>query len=85
MKILKKIKLIKNEEDDEDKDKKNQQNKDIGSKPLNVFDYLKALSQKAKKLLEEIEWVNDDIDVNNLAFFGSNRENFDFLTLLRCH
>ena len=70
----------KNEEDDEDKDKKNQQNKDIGSKPLNVFNYLKALRQKAKKLLEEIEWVNDDTDVNNLAFFGSNREKFDFNT-----
>ena len=29
-------------DDDEEKDKKQQQNNDIGSKPLNVFDYLKA-------------------------------------------
>ena len=29
-------------DDDEEKDKKQQENNDIGSKPLNVFDYLKA-------------------------------------------
>ena len=41
---------------------KKQQNNNIDTKPLNVFDYLKSLSQEAKDLMDEIEDENDDID-----------------------
>ena len=66
--------------DDEDKDKKNQQNKDIGSKPPNVLNYLKSLSQEANDLMHEIEDAEDDIDVGNLLFIGSNWKKFNFNT-----
>ena len=59
---------------------KKQQNKDIDLKPLNVFDYLKSLSQEAKDLMDEIEDVNDDIDDSKLLFIGSNKEKFNFIT-----
>ena len=39
--------------DDEEKDKEQQKNNDIGSKPLNVFDYMKALSREAENLMIE--------------------------------
>ena len=57
---------------------KKQQNKDIGLKPLNVFDYLKSLSQEVKDLMDGIEVVNKDINVKRLAFIGSNRKKFSF-------
>ena len=57
---------------------KKQQNKDIGLKPLNVFDYLKSLSQEAKDLMDEIKNAGNDIDMKNLLFIGSNRETFSF-------
>ena len=40
--------------DEENKDTKEEQNKYIGLKSLNVFDYLKSLSQEAKDLMDEI-------------------------------
>ena len=46
--------LIVKMKDEEDKDTKEQQNKYIGLKSLNVFDYLKSLSQEAKDLMDEI-------------------------------
>ena len=52
----------------------------IDTKPLNVFDYLKSLSQKAKDLMDEIEDADKDIDIYKLAFIGSNREKFNFNT-----
>ena len=55
----------------DDKDK-------MDSKPLNVFDFLKILSQEAEDLLDEIKDANDDIDDYNLLFIGSNREKFNF-------
>ena len=56
---------------------KKQQNNNIDTKPLNVFDYLKSLSQKAKDLMDEIEDADNDID-NNKLFTGSNKEKFNF-------
>ena len=64
--------------DDIDKDKKKQQNNNIDTKSRNVFDYLKSLSQEAKKLMDEIEEADDGIDKYKLAFIGSNRERFNF-------
>ena len=52
----------------------------IDSKPPNVFDYLKSLSQEAKDLMVEIEDADNDIDKYKLAFIGSNREKFNFNT-----
>ena len=58
--------------------KKQTNNKD--TKPQNVFDYLKSLSQEAKDLIDEIEEANDDIDYNKLLFIGSNSEELRFNT-----
>ena len=56
-------------------------NKDnIDTKSLSVLDYLKSLSQEANDLMNEIEEANDDIDIYMLAFFGSNKETFNFNT-----
>ena len=57
---------------------KKQQNKDIGLKPLNVFDYLKSLSQESKDLLDEIKDADNNIDIYKLVFIGSNKEKFNF-------
>ena len=57
---------------------KKQQNKDIGLKPLNVFDYLKSLSQEAKDLMDEIKDADNDIDIYKLVFIGSNKEKSNF-------
>ena len=59
------------------KNKKNQNN-NIDTKPLNVFDYLKSLSEKTKDLIDEIKDTVDDIDAKNLLFTGSNRKKFNF-------
>ena len=67
-------------EHNEDKDQEKQQNKDIGLKPLDVFDYLKSLSQEAKDLMNEIEDAENDIDIYKLVFIGSNTEKFSFNT-----
>ena len=51
---------------------------EMDPKPLNVFDYLNCLSQKAKDLVDEIEDANNDIDKYKLAYIGSNQEKFNF-------
>ena len=56
---------------------KKQSNK-IDTKPPNVSQYLKSLSQEAEDLMDEIEEVNDDIDDRKLVFIGSNKEKFNF-------
>ena len=60
-----------NSKNNKDKDKKKKNN--IDTKPLNVFDYLKSLSQKTKDLMDEIKDA-DDIDNNKLLFIGNNKE-----------
>ena len=68
----------KDDKDNKDKDKKTQQFNNVDTKPSNVFDYLKRLSQKAKDLMVEIKDAVDDIDNNKLLFIGSNKEKFNF-------
>ena len=60
--------------------KKQQQTNNIDTKPSNVFDYSKSLSQEAKDLMDEIEDENNDIDIHKLAFIGSNKQKFNFNT-----
>ena len=61
----------------DDKYKKKQQNDDIDTKPPNVFDYLKSLTQEAKDLIDEREDANDDIHNGKLLFIGNNKEKFN--------
>ena len=70
--------LIVKMKDEEDKDTKEQQNKYIGLKSLNVFDYLKSLSQEAKDLMDEIKVAENDIDIYKLVFIGSDQKKFNF-------
>ena len=70
--------LIKNDDKD-DKDKKQQTN-NIDTKPPNVFNYLKSLSQEANNLMNGIEEANDDIDIYKVVFIGSNKKKFNFNT-----
>ena len=63
----------------DDKNKKQQTN-NIDTKPSNTFNYLKSLSPEANDLMDEIEEDDDDIDINKLAFNGSNQEKFNFNT-----
>ena len=65
-------------EHDEDKDQEKQQKINIGSKPQNVFDYLKDLSQEAEDLMIELEDAEDDLDKEKLIFVGSNGEKVNF-------
>ena len=60
--------------------KKQQQNNNTESKPLNVFDYSKKLSQEAKDLMDEIKDAKDDIGDGKLLFICSNKERFNFNT-----
>ena len=60
--------------------KKTKKKNNIDSKPPNVYDDLKNLSQGAKDLMDEIEGANDDIDYNKLLFISSNKEKFNFNT-----
>ena len=39
---------------------------------------LKSLSLEAKDLMDEIEDDDDNMDINKLAFIGSDREKFNF-------
>ena len=64
-------------DDKDDKYKIKQQNNNIDTKPPNVFNYLKSLSQKAKDLMDKIEDANDDIVDDKLLFIGSNKEKFN--------
>ena len=50
-------------DDKDDKYKKEQQTNNIDTKPPNVFDYLKSLSQEAKDLMDEIEEANDNFNI----------------------
>ena len=61
----------------DDKDKKQQTN-NIDTKPPNIVNYLKSLSQEAKDLMDEIEDADDDIDDGKLLFIGNNREKINF-------
>ena len=61
--------------------KKKQQNNNINTKPLNVFDYLKILSQEAKDLMDEIEDAEDDIDIYKLGFTDNKKFNFNTLRM----
>ena len=63
----------------DDKDKKQQTN-NRDTKPWDVFNYLKNLSQEANDFMDEIKDDDDDIDKNNLLFIGSNNETFNFST-----
>ena len=67
-------------DDKDDKYKIKQQNNNIDTKPPNVFNYLKSLSQEAKGLMDEIEEANNDIDFNKPLFIGSDRNKFNFNT-----
>ena len=68
------------DDDKDDKYKIKQQNNKMDTKPPNVFNYLKSLSQKAKYLMDEIDDADDDIDDGKLLFIGSNKEKFNFNT-----
>ena len=59
---------------------KKQKTNNIDTKPPNVFNYLKSLSQEANDLMGEREDVNSDIDIHKLLCIGSNREKFNFNT-----
>ena len=61
-------------DDKNDKYKKPQQNNNIDTKPPNVFNYLKSLGQDAKDLRDEIKDANDEIDIYELVFIGSNKK-----------
>ena len=61
----------------DDKDKKQQTN-NIDTKPSNILDHLKSLISEASDLIDEIEEDDNDIDINKLAFIGSDREKFNF-------
>ena len=65
-------------EHDKDEDRKTQEKNIIDTKQLNVFDYLKSLTQEAEDLMEEIKDAVKDIDIYKLVFIGSNKEKFDF-------
>ena len=66
-------------DDKDDKDKKQQTN-NIDTKPPNIVNYLKSLSQEAKDLMDEIEEANDDIVDSKLLFIDSNKEKCNFNT-----
>ena len=61
----------------DDKDKKQQTN-NIDTKPSKILDHLKSLISEASDLIDEIEEDDNDIDINKLAFIGSDREKFNF-------
>ena len=56
----------------------------IDTKPPNVFDCLRSLSQESKDLMDEIEEENDDIDDGKLDFLVITEKNLT-LTLLINH
>ena len=66
-------------EHDKDEDRKSNNN-NIDTKPLNVFDYLKRLSQEIEDLVDKIKDADNDINIYKLAFIGSNREKLSFNT-----
>ena len=71
------------EVDDKDNKDEKQQTNNIDTKSLNVFNYLKSLSQEANDLMDEIEEANDDIDIYKVLFIVSNKKNFNFNILIK--
>ena len=57
---------------------KKQETNNIDTKPSNIFNYLKRLSQEAEDLMHEIEKDDNDIDINKLDFIVSDREKINF-------
>ena len=55
-------------------------NNNTDSKPLNVFNFLKSLSQEAEDLMDEKKDAHDDIYDDKLLLIGSNKEKFNFNT-----
>ena len=68
-------------EHDKDEDKKKKNNNNIDTKPLNVFDYLKRLSQEVEDLMDKIKDADNDINIYKFVFIGNNREKLSFNTL----
>ena len=66
-------------DDNDNKDKK-QKTSSIDTKPLNVFNYLKSLSQETNDLMDEMKEANDDIDIYKLLFIVSHKNKFNFNT-----
>ena len=66
-------------DDNDNKDKK-QETSNIDTKPLNVFNYLKSLSQETNDLMDEMKEANDDIDIYKLLFIVSHKNKFNFNT-----
>ena len=64
--------------------KEKQQNNNIDTKPPNVFNYLKSLSQKAKDLMDDKEDANDDIDDGKFFLLVITEKNLT-LTFLGSH
>ena len=62
------------------KKQKTNNTNNIDTKPPNVFNYLTDLSREANDLMDEIEEVDENIDIYNLAFIGSNKGKFNFNT-----
>ena len=62
------------------KKQKTNNTNNIDTKPPNFFNYLKDLSREANDLMDEIEEVDENIDIYNLAFIGSNKGKFNFNT-----
>ena len=63
--------------------KKNQQNNNIDTKPPNIDNYLKSLSQEAKNLMNEIEDADEDTDIHKLLLVVIMK--YLILIFLRCH
>ena len=63
--------------------KKNQQNNNIDTKPPNIINYLKSLSQEAKNLMNEIEDADEDTDIHKLLLVVIMK--YLILIFLRCH
>ena len=63
--------------------KKNQQNNNIDTKPPNIVNYLKSLSQEAKNLMNEIEDADEDTDIHKLLLVVIMK--YLILIFLRCH
>ena len=74
-KIIKMINNIKKEK---------QQNNNIDTKPPNVFNYLKSLSQEAKDLMDDKEDANDDVNDGKFFLLVITEKNLT-LTFLGSH
>ena len=64
----------------DDKYKIKEQNNNMDTKPPNIFNYLKSLSQEAKDLTDEIEDADDDINNGKLICIVNKRKKNNFNT-----